>query len=71
MPSVTNKPFMLSVIMLSVLMMSVLMMNVIMLSVIMLNVIILNVVAPNFSSSCYLFKSKISKTVQLTAAKCK
>jgi len=42
--SVTNKPFMLSVIMLSVIMLSVIMLSVIMLSVIVLSVIMLSVI---------------------------
>jgi hypothetical protein len=46
MESVTNKPFMLSVVMLSVVMLSVIMLSVVMLNVIMLSVVILNVLAP-------------------------
>jgi hypothetical protein len=46
-PSVTNKPFMLSVVKLNDVMLSV-----IMLSVVMLNVIMLNVVAPFYNLFC-------------------
>ncbi len=45
--SVTNKPFLLSVIMLSVVMLSVVMLCVIMLSVIMLSVVMLSVIMQN------------------------
>ncbi len=45
--SVSNKPFMLSVVMLNVVILNVVMLNVVMLNVVMLNVVILNVVMLN------------------------
>ncbi len=54
MPSVKNKPFMLSVIMLNVLMLIVVMLNVVMLSVIVLNVLFLLVPYSVFTSFSFL-----------------
>ncbi len=55
MPSVKNKPFMLSVIMLNVVMLSVVMLNVVMLSIIVLNVLFLLVPITVFTSFNFLF----------------
>ncbi len=46
MPSVTDKPFMLSVVMLNVIMLSIVMPNAVMLRVVMPNVVMLSVLAP-------------------------